>query len=322
MGTTTFSDLLGKSSTEELLNRNRTLSRRTRQNPELMDSLKKAAETVKGENEMTLEVFMSVLKADPVLAEEARDKEFHDGLQNYLEAVVDEQQFKADPAKLLAANLTDKTEPSRFTLDDWRLKLLALILKIPDAHPGDIITSEHHNSLRNAIKALAMLIGDAEKTSIHTIAPIFLPIDEDKDDENQGRREWKLFVDKAVVPSIREQGRTGGTIQGGCLVRLPDNAQVQSMIVRGRRLDDQADNPKSFEIVFLQIDPNIAKPPLKELIKFELKAEKGFFTQVEKPTSAIEIDNEKFHYYVVAVWKDADNSSGFEVRSIQFICEQ
>jgi hypothetical protein len=323
MGTLKSGELFATSSSaDQLTSGSRTLMRETQKNPELIDSLAKAAASVKGESRLTEETFMSILRADDTLAKAATDQGVQAELKNFLADLIEEGKVTAEPSKNLTIN-GGETEQDDTTFDELRLKLLALIADIPIAHPGEIITSEHHNSLRRAIKALALLIQETETTSIHTIAPILLPMEDEKDGENEGgSHEWKLFVDKAVVPSIREQGGAGGTVKGGLLVRLPDNVLIKAIIVRGRRVSENDQDPKAFDVTFLRIDPNKGKPKPVELLNFDLKDETGFFARKAAPKSAVKVDNVKNHYYVTAVWEDDDDSSAFEIRSFQFICER
>jgi hypothetical protein len=316
----------GTSDIEELISRSRILSKAVKDISGLDDALVRAAQAVEDETGLNDRMFLKIVKADTVLQKAMKIVGFQEEFRKFLEAVIKIQSrtntgkgtLTAAPGETEAAE-TQNT-PSETLVAEWNQKLKELIDDIPTAYPGDIITSEHHNSLRRAIKALAALADDTETSSIHTFAPLFLPFENPKGDD-QRMTHWKLLFDRAVVPTVQEMGGAGGVIKGGLLVRLPDDALIKSMIVRGKRLDDKLDDPKAFDVTLLRADPNKATMKPVELINFDLREENTFFVRTETPKSSIIVDNAKYHYYVRAVWADEDDSSGFEIRSIQFICE-
>jgi hypothetical protein len=330
MGKQIFRELLVKNQSDELgdlIKQSRVLSQAVKKNPSLGFSLAKAAQLVAGEEKLSKELLATIIKSDSQLALATKDTIFRAELVKFLEAVIKgklttpktpKPTTPGSPAEGSDAEDTTGKE-SAFELN---LEILALLNDIPIARAGDIITSEHHNSLRRAIRAIAALIDDTELTSVHTFAPNFLPVEFPKPEE-QFNHNWKVLYNRAVVPSVNEMGGAGGNVKGAFFVRLPENNLIKSMIVRGKRLDEEAQDPKTFDVKLFRFEPD--KPSLKPtaLITADLKDENGVFKRIETPKSAsLRVDNTKYQYFVFAGWEDEDDSSGFEIRSIQIFCER
>lgn len=326
---------LGNSKSDEILDlikRNAVLNAATKGNNALLLALVEAARAMAGVEKLTDKMVTSLIKSEPNLTQAAKSKAFLQEFVKFLEAVI-KGKLAGTPPKTQPSQPTpntptdepneeepieDEIEESEF---DINLKVMALLNDIPIAHPGDIITSEHHNSLRRAIRAIANLIGDVDSTSIHTFGPMFLPTSFPNPEDNSNLS-WKLLYHKAVVPSVQEMGGAGGIVKGGLLVRLPDDVLIKSMIVRGKRLDEEAQDPKSFDVTLVRVEPDKTGTPSQTIINTDLKDANGTFKRAEKPTSSVRVDNTKYQYYVTAVWADEDDSSGFEIRSVQIICER
>jgi hypothetical protein len=333
MGKVIFKELLfEKNRSDELgdlIKQSPVLSKAVRANPALGFSLANAAQAVAGEKELTKKMLADILKSDSQLALAAKDKKFNAALIEFLEAVIKRKLTAKPPGTTPdtppAEAPPDSGEPDESAAKDsafeLNLEILALLNDIPIAHPGDIITSEHHNSLRRAIRAIAALIDDAELTSIHTFAPIFLPVAFPKQEERSDAN-WKILFNKAVVPTVQEMGGAGGVVRGAFFVRLPDDVLIKSMIVRGKRLDETAQDPKSFDVTLFRFEPDKTSAKPAGLINADLKDENGVFKRTESPKSSLRVDNAKYQYYVSAVWEDEDDSSGFEIRSVQIFCER
>jgi hypothetical protein len=99
--------------------------------------------------------------------------------------------------------------------------LQTLINAIPTANDGDVITRQYHNSLRDALVAIASGLGVTGTTdNTRTLAPSFLAA--------QPQPEWALaqgFAAKAA----------GGTCEGWIPLALPDGARLARMTLMGGR---------------------------------------------------------------------------------------
>ncbi|GEM_PF-5022655 len=223
-------------------------------------------------------------------------------------------------------------------------KLQLLISSIPRANPGDIITSEYHNSLRDAVRGIASRIGlSVSATSefqILTFSPAFLPTTQKN--STALNLKWDVMLNRAVLPSVIAEADLNRPVSGGFVVQLPDNAAIFQMIVRGTRLGAAAPNPKEFNISLTRAKFGKETTDPVPLIVMDLKAVKdGAFeedgsvklTEEEKnkfnsefliTTTTIErqiIDNSTWNYTVVAEWTaGAATAAKFEINSIQILC--
>lgn len=314
------------------------LVKATSTNSALTFALYNAANSVAGKKTVTAADINKIINASFVLKSAVANARFKAAFLEFLKVAM-----KLKPAgTLLPGNSPSDEEPDEEESEDAsdepgalevNLALLALLNDIPIAHPGDIITSEHHNSLRSAIRALASLIDDTALTTTFTFAPNFLPaaFDPDEDgvpgrspEKGEDDRDWKVLFNKAVIPTIREMGGAGKTVKGGFIVSLPDETLIKSLIVRGKRLDENIDaqDPKSFHATLFRVEPDKAGSTSVPIISIDLSGATGTFKRTEKPSSSVRVDNEKYLYHISAVWIDEDDSAGFEIRSVQIICER
>ncbi|HVE58871.1 MAG TPA: hypothetical protein VNB22_18705 [Pyrinomonadaceae bacterium] len=335
-------NLLEKNNTDDigaLIDKFPALVNATSKNSALTFALYSAANAVAGKTTLTKLQITQIINSNLQLKAAVANTRFKTAFLEFLKAAM---KLKPAGGKTIIGDSPSNDEPvdegSDVTADEpgaleVNLALLALLNDIPIAHPGDIITSEHHNSLRSAIRALASLIDDTALTTTFTFAPNFLPSAFDPlQNGGQGRlpvkgeddRDWKVLFNKAVIPTIGEMGGAGKNVKGGFYVSLPDEVLIKSMIVRGKRLDENIDaqDPKSFHVSLFRIEADKVGATPAALINIELSSVTGTFKRTENPGSSVRVDNEKFLYFVSAVWVDEDDSAGFEIRSVQIICER
>lgn len=225
----------------------------------------------------------------------------------------------------------EETQPS-FEIDT---KLQILISSIPIANPGNIITSEYHNALRDAVRALASKIGlsinPTAEFQILTFSPNFLPITAGVNTN------WNVTLNRATTPQVA----ASAVVSGGFVVQLPDGATIFQMIVRGKRLGTSAPNPSQFKIALNRLKFGQESEPIT-LISMDLKTVKdGAFkeeegvklSQKELDSTTIEriandtisdkkfVNNEAWMYFVTAEWTaGVDTAAKFEINSIQILC--
>lgn len=315
------------------------LSKATQNNNPLTLALYAAANSVAGKKTVTKDDIAKIIGSNLALKTAVANARFKAAFLEFLKAAM---KLKTAGVKTIGDSPSDdetndeeendETSDERGALE-VNVALLALLNDIPIAHPGDIITSEHHNSLRSAIRALASLIDETALTTTFTFAPNFLPAAFDVDSERvSGRlpekgeddRDWMVLFNKAVVPTIRQMGGAGKTVKGGFIVSLPDETLIKSLIVRGKRLDENIDaqDPKSFHVTLFRTEPDKVGSVSAPIITIDLSSATGTFKKTENPGSSVRVDNEKYLYHVSAVWIDEDDSAGFEIRSVQIICER
>jgi hypothetical protein len=203
-----------------------------------------------------------------------------------------------------ATGFTSAGAGSTATVDLGVLRAL-----LPEAHPGHVISAEHHNALRNAILWLAEQSGASlGKEQRLTSAPTF--------HRNGDRNEWRH---NNGVASATLQASTSGLLP----VHLPDGAQIKSLTVSGRRegqidgflieLKRQAIKGNSF--------PTLISIPLEDApANFEVTEVIDPPNVVPSAVAATKADyelvrNDLYKYFVIA---EADNPTNVaEIRTIQ-----
>jgi hypothetical protein len=107
--------------------------------------------------------------------------------------------------------------------------LASLLGDIPIADDGDVITADYHNSLRDALLALAAFLGQGAvaETQMVTVPPALIPYDVERG-HNTGS--WLLQPTGAIAHA--------GLLAGWLAVDLPDGVQLQQFsVVNSRRGD-------------------------------------------------------------------------------------
>jgi hypothetical protein len=244
------------------------------------------------------------------------------------------------PTPTAPSPVQTEDEQTNFEIDT---RLQILISSIPIAHPGNIITSEYHNALRDAVRALASRIGlsvnPTAEFTILTFAPNFLPVKSTNPDAP--KLGWTVTLERAGVPEIGNEDLKK-TVSGGFVVQLPDGATIHQMIVRGERTPT-APKPKKFTVSLNRKRLGKDEQPL-ELInidlrdikdgEFELKESVKLTDKELRTMDADEtatgitvskrkaVNNEKWMYYVSGEFLAGDNTAAekFEIISIQILC--
>lgn len=302
----------------ELIKRNRALSVAVRANPSLVLAISEAVKNVAAADDASDKRIAQIIKSSPHLSLASKNAAFRLAFAELLKAVVNDKIIKppVKPPVVSPPTGEEPDEEAEKPPTEIDLEILTLLNAIPIAHVGDIITSEHHNSLRRALRAIAAGAPDVSEQKILTFAPNFLPISKAR---RERQNDWEVTFNKAVVPS--EMGGAGGTVNGGFAVQMPDDALIKAMIVRGKRLGD-AQNPKQFGIALSRVQLDTDNFRAELLITFDLKNEAGLFKATEKPPfSKRTVDNAKFQYFITAGWEDEDDSARFEIYSMQIICD-
>jgi hypothetical protein len=237
-----------------------------------------------------------------------------------------------------------QTSGGQLSTPEIDTNLQILLSSIPIADPGNIITSEYHNALRDAVRAIASRIGlsvnPVAEFKVLTFSPYFVP-------SASGRiasppvsptNRWEVFYDKASIPLANFDVKQ--PVSGGFVVQLPDNADIFEMIVRGERLEKDKPPPKEFNIKLNRLKFAKTKLPPLTLIDIDLQTVKdGYFEESEsvKLSSAElntitvnasanvaerkSVNNENYLYYVTADWLGTDNNTAkSDIYSIQILC--
>lgn len=239
---------------------------------------------------------------------------------------------------------TAQSTPQTNAEIDTRLQII--LNSIPIADPGKIITSEYHNSLRDAVRALASRIGlsvnPVSEFKILSFAPNFLPLTSPNATSGAPTAKWDIFLNRASIPPSAISSQQA--VSGGFVVQLPDGAKIFQMIVRGERLDKDAPKPTKFNVRLSRLKFTKEKVPPTVLIDIDLKQltdgifeEKGSvklsneeldsdtITAQNKIADRKLVNNETHLYYVSAEWLGGmtagqPNGAKSEIHSIQIYC--
>jgi hypothetical protein len=206
--------------------------------------------------------------------------------------------------------------------------LMAMLNAIPIAINGDIITNEHHNTMRSALLIMAAQLGLATKTvaieTPITYAPSFAT--------NQGDTAWTIAQGKAIKP--------GAAAKGWMSVSLPHGSTVEKMKIFGR----STGTTTGFTVKLIRqrfaTDTN-KTPPETTIVSVDLKTAGDPFTKEGDVLSAAqaaaaasgsnagtqgikedyeEVNNDIYKYFVVAELAGAANDAVAEIHAIQIVC--
>jgi hypothetical protein len=142
--------------------------------------------------------------------------------------------------------------------------LQALLAAIPIAMDAQVITADHHNSLRSAVIAMAnqLGLGLTSPTTAYSFAPSILEL-------TGAPANWSVNTSFAAVSAA------GANPDGWLPVQLPDGQNIQSMTVTGK-LTTPA--PTTFTVTLIRetIVTDANNPPAP-LITLDLHTQSGTF---------------------------------------------
>ncbi len=189
--------------------------------------------------------------------------------------------------------------------------LQTLLNAIPTANDGDAIRSDYHNSLRDAVVALANLIGTPQPSPsvTVTVVPAFA---------------MHLVGPAWVINDGYAGPAVGGSADGILPVQLPDGMSLDSMTVLGRRNGTVS----SFDVLLSRQVLGAVKPT--PLIALDLSGASDPFSVSSGinitdpgaggPEAYRVINNAKFKYFVTASISGAAAAGKFFVYAFQFKC--
>lgn len=119
--------------------------------------------------------------------------------------------------------------------------LQTLINAIPDAQDGNLITSDYHNTIKTALEAIAVQLGNGTSGQSVALAlqPNFLPVGKNP--------QWNISIGVA-------QDSPGTATNGWIPLHLPDGAQIQQLVVYGSKVNPTS-GPATIGFVSLVIQP-------------------------------------------------------------------
>jgi hypothetical protein len=309
------------------------MERATRENPDLIIAIAEAGRKVSNENEIDENILRRIIEADPELKLAAKESNFKKELSEFFGDIKDNRVVVGGNKLPTPGGSSDvkpgggsPEAPSVGVSNAQNERLLALLNAIPYAYPGKIITDDHHNSLRQAVRFLASLLDDAAESEVFMLnfAPYLRPDIFVKN--RQTNFDWEVIYDKASIPDELPQSDDDIVISGAFAVQLPDDALIRQMTVRGEGAFEQTKSPKSFKVnLFSQpLDGQKRDQKNDDLITVNLTEKRGVFKVTEKPSAEDEqrVDNSAFQYFVEAVWEGSFNTRKFEISSLQIICER
>jgi hypothetical protein len=208
------------------------------------------------------------------------------------------------------------------------INLQALLASIPIAQDGQIISSDHHNSLRAAVIGIAnqLGVGLQTATTAFTFAPTF-------NQTNATSPNWSITNFVASRPAT-------GNPDGWLPVQLPNGQRIQSMVVTGKR---SGTAPTTFQVnLFRQLittTPNAGQPTLLITVSLESSASPFQVSRGVVPATAPTgsglslitaaaaeeqklIDTSNYKYFVQAILTGGATDTVAEIDAIQIMCSQ
>lgn len=196
-------------------------------------------------------------------------------------------------------------------------ELQAFLDAIPFANDGDVITADHHNTLRKAIGRIAGSLDESQFVQVQTLSfsPALLPVAD-------GPGDWRSMPGIAVGP------KTGGNAEGWMPLDLPNGTNVDSLTVRGK-----LPKPATIWSVSLRrrelagtLEADVCTDELQDV----QKDAGGAFaktipatTEQLTPAQAAEqrrIDNSKYRYFFHTALGGAQQGDAVELDLVQLTC--
>lgn len=182
----------------------------------------------------------------------------------------------------------------------------ALIAAIPVAQDGDVMTRNHHNSLRDAITALALTldIQPARERTL-TFIPALVPA-------GGGGRAWNQGIGYVDKPSGADNAN------GWMQITLPDGALLKTLTTVGSKQGNVG------ELSVQLARAALNSTTLTTLASMQLDAEPNSFRHTEPITTTVaRVDNAAFKYLLSAEVVGADTTAATTVRllAFQIVCE-
>jgi hypothetical protein len=200
-----------------------------------------------------------------------------------------------------------------------------LLDAIPAANDGDVITSEYHNSLADALRVIARMLGDPSLARSVTAnrAPVFLP-----DADNRPWTHHQGFVDTALTAADAE-GTAEVEAHGWMQVDLPNGSRIERMTASGLRRGDVG--LANLRLVRVSSeDPDQDSTPLSLLrlkpLDGDFTEEPGEFANRNATPAAEEelrrVDTSRFKYLVTAEALAVPTDSVVQLNAIRVECSR
>jgi hypothetical protein len=198
-------------------------------------------------------------------------------------------------------------------------QLEAFLKAIPFANDGDVITPDHHNTIREAIEQIGRSLDETQFARVVTrsFTPALLPA------ADSGLGTWRTRVGGSVGPDSGEDHAAGwmpldlpgGTNVDTLTVRAATPANVDFWSVSLRRQDLAGGD--SVDVCFKEIQTEANANHAGVVVPVPVNVE-GL-----APAAAAErrrVDNEKYQYLFYTEFNGADQPDGVELRTVQVTC--
>jgi hypothetical protein len=198
-------------------------------------------------------------------------------------------------------------------------QLEAFLQAIPFANDGDVITPDHHNTLRAALGQIARSLDETQFARVVTesFTPALLPAVE------SGLGTWRTRAGGSVGPDSGEDHAAGWMP-----LDLPGGTNVDTLAVRGAT----PANVGFWSVSLRRVD--LAGGDSVDVCFKEIQTEAnanhaGFVVPVPvdvdglAPAAAAErrrVDNEKYQYLFYTEFNSAGQADGVEIRAVQVTC--
>jgi hypothetical protein len=196
--------------------------------------------------------------------------------------------------------------------------LPGLLAAIPFANDGDVITRDHHNTLRSALVQVASAVGQTQLDPVQTLSftPVLLPV--------IGSAEWRTTFGFAAGPPPT----AGGTARGWMTLELPHGTTIDGMAVRGSMPTTVA--LWTVALRRLELAGSLTSDVYtSEIQNTPKEADGSFLAPVEPRTAQLtpqqvadlrRVDNTKYRYLFNTTMAGAQQSDAVELRLVQVTC--
>jgi hypothetical protein len=191
-----------------------------------------------------------------------------------------------------------------------------VIATIPVAEDGEVIRSNFHNSLRDALTALLAEVA-VGRGPVAPISPALLPID--------GQTPWALGTGVALSPAVT----TGtGAARGWLPVELPHGGRMQDLVVTGGR----SGTMETFRVILSRSPLTGGPATVEPLASLDLSQASATFIESKEvgaptlpdpsPAQLLEhtlVDNTKYRYFIEARLAGVQPGAQARLNSLQVV---
>lgn len=188
---------------------------------------------------------------------------------------------------------------------------------IPFANEGDLITRDHHNTLRSALAQIAASVDQTQLAPVQTLSftPVLLPV-------AGAGLPWRTSMGVALGPA------SGDEAEGWMALDLPNATNIDSLTLRGKMPKPVAIWTVALRRIELAgaLQSDVGASEIQTTTK---SADGSFVVDVAAtkadltPTQAAElrrVDNTRYRYLFHTAMAGAEQADALELRLVQVTC--